>query len=235
MGRCFCGGSTVPGSGRHGIPRRGPCLDAPLEGFDVREALRLVLRCLTGSRRLSGSGAIEDDLLVSGQGRQRRLKARQRHRAFELHLVALLLVFVAAHEERTSRRCPLASFLNADARDLWHSLLLSHLVSGSTWLGRYTASPTTVLARQLARPTSRERFDGQPSFLPASNGSPGSGWRKSTPGNCPDSAPGTSTTRALVSFLSEVNVSGALQCWREPLAERAQVAPVARPASAATP
>src|SRR5690242_2578039 len=54
------------GARRHGIAGSHPRLDTPLEGLDLREPLPLILRRLTGGGRLGGSGAVKDDLLVSG-------------------------------------------------------------------------------------------------------------------------------------------------------------------------
>jgi hypothetical protein len=55
------GSSDVRVTGR--IAGGFPGFDAALERLDVGEAVRLVLRCLTGSARLGGSGAVENDFL----------------------------------------------------------------------------------------------------------------------------------------------------------------------------
>src|SRR2546426_353902 len=144
-----CSDGTL--GGRHRIARPHPRLDPPLESLDVGEPLRLVLRRLTGGSRLGGSGAVKDDLLVCGQRRQRRLEPPERHRAFQLDLLTLLLVFVAAHEQRAFRSDLLSSLLNADARNLWHGFLLSGPDSGR-------AGPVWSNAK---------RFDGKPTFPPA--------------------------------------------------------------------
>src|SRR3989442_462979 len=144
-----CSDGTL--GGRHRIARPHPRLDTPLESLDVGEPLRLVLRRLTGSSRLGGSGAVKDDLLVCGQRRQRRLEPPERHRAFQLDLLTLLLVFVAAHEQRAFRSDLLSSLLNPDARNLGHGFLLPGPDSGR-------AGPVWSNAK---------RFDGKPTFPPA--------------------------------------------------------------------
>src|SRR5439155_17530141 len=93
---------SIPGphSGGHRIACRLPCHDPALEGFGVDEALRLILRCLTGSARLRGSSAVEDDLLVFRQRRQPGAEARKRDGAVWVDLRVLHLVIVGADQKR---------------------------------------------------------------------------------------------------------------------------------------
>ncbi len=109
------------GGGRHGQPGPLPGVDAALEGLHVREPARPILRCLTGSRALLGSGAVEDELLVLRQRGQPAFEAPQGDRALQRQLGALALVLVGTHEQRAPGfRLP-AGFLDVDAWDLRHA------------------------------------------------------------------------------------------------------------------
>ena len=66
----FLGG----GGTDEGESRIGPRLHAALKHRHVRKALRRESRRLTGGGSLLGSGSVEDDLAILGEGRQLRLK-----------------------------------------------------------------------------------------------------------------------------------------------------------------
>src|SRR2546425_112389 len=111
-------------SGGHRIARRLPRVDASLEGLGVREALRLVPRCLTGSAPLRRSRTVEDDLLIFRQGGEPGLEGRKRDGPPEPDLAVLGLVLVGAHQQRLVGRRLSTRFLNADPFDFRHIYLL---------------------------------------------------------------------------------------------------------------
>src|SRR5712691_1150173 len=120
--RQLCTDRTL--SGGHRVACRLPGFDAALERLDIAEALRLVLRCLTGSARLGGSGAVEDDLLVLRQGGKPGPERREREGSAEIDLAVLGLVVVGTHQKRLVGRGLATRFLNADPFHFRHVCLL---------------------------------------------------------------------------------------------------------------
>src|SRR5919201_776426 len=119
---------VVPPSRRAGerIPGALPRLDAAPGGARAI-SLPCEFRCLTGSGCLLRSRAVEDQLAVARYRRQHLAQRQQRDRALELHAIALLLVLVAAHEQRLPRLNATARLFGRDPLDIG-GIHVSHTV-----------------------------------------------------------------------------------------------------------
>jgi hypothetical protein len=81
-----------------GIPCLFPRLNTPQKRLGVFIPHFDVFCCLTGSARLLGSGAIEDNFLVLGQGGKFGFKLVERNCSLELHLLELCIVLIGADQ-----------------------------------------------------------------------------------------------------------------------------------------
>jgi len=81
-----------------GIPRLFPRLNTAQECPGVLVTHFNVFDCLTGSARLLGSGAIEDNFLVLGQGGKSGFEFIEGDAPFQLHPLELRIILVGANQ-----------------------------------------------------------------------------------------------------------------------------------------
>ena len=86
---------VLPGDG---IPRLFPRLNTPQEGLGVLIPHFNVFGCLTGSAGLFGSGAIEDNFLVLGQGGKFGFKLIEGNCSLELQPLELCIILIGANQ-----------------------------------------------------------------------------------------------------------------------------------------
>lgn len=79
------------------ITRLFPRLNTPQEGLGILISHSDVFGCLTGSAGLSGSGAIEDNFLVLGQGGKFGLKFIEGNCSLKLQLLKLCIILIGAN------------------------------------------------------------------------------------------------------------------------------------------
>lgn len=81
-----------------GIPGVFPCLNTSQEGLGVLISHSDVFGRLTGSARLFGSGAIEDNFLVLGQGGKFGFKLIEGNCTLELQPLKLCIILIGANQ-----------------------------------------------------------------------------------------------------------------------------------------
>jgi hypothetical protein len=92
-----------PGSGRsHGEAGISPSRHPALHGLDPGKTLLLILFCLTGGRILVGSGAIKNNLLVLGQGRDLGEKFGGQECPGQLHVFTVFITGIGTDQETLS-------------------------------------------------------------------------------------------------------------------------------------
>ena len=116
--------SGSAGGFREAETGRLPGAHASQKGLGVREPKQDVLGRLTGGSLLLASGAVEDDLLISGMRATAGAELLVRDRALETKLVEPGRVFLGADQQRLSRAYPGVRLLRRDSSDVGHGPIL---------------------------------------------------------------------------------------------------------------
>jgi hypothetical protein len=85
--------------GSHGETGLRPGRHPAFQGFDLGKPLLLILSCQTGRGVFVGSGAIENNFLVFGQGRDFGPEFRGQERPGEMNVFAVIIAAVGTDQK----------------------------------------------------------------------------------------------------------------------------------------